>query len=127
YADVLRTEAEGLEGVFQSRGDDLIGILEGVDYGRWSPATDPHIAARYDAEDVANKGRCKAALLNELDLSLEPERPLVAFHGRLDDDGGADVLARALGGIARTGARLVIGGEGDPALASLLEDACAGM
>jgi starch synthase len=127
YAEALQAEASGLEGVFRSRGADLVGILEGIDYGRWSPATDPHIAARFDAEDVSNKGRCKAALLNELDLSLEPERPLIALHGAIDEDGGIDVLARALGAIARSGARLLIAGEGDPALASLLEDACAGM
>ena len=127
YAETLQTQADGLEGVFRSRGDDLHGILDGIDYGRFSPSTDPHIAARYDAEDVSNKGRCKAALLHELDLPLEPERPLVGFFGRLDEEGGADVLARSLAAIARTGARLVIAGEGDDELSALLEDACSGM
>ena len=80
--------AGGLDGVFKSR-EDLIGILNGIDYSVWSPATDPHITARYDAEDAANKGRCKASLLHELDLSIEPQRPLLVSLGRVDEQKGS--------------------------------------
>ena len=31
----------GLEGVLQHRRDDLFGIINGVDYNEWNPATDP--------------------------------------------------------------------------------------
>ncbi len=113
----------GLDGVFRSRGDDLVGILNGIDYAYWSPATDPSLPARYDAENASNKGRCKAALLHELDLHVEPERPLLVSLGRIDEQKGSDILAASLGEIVRTGARVVIAGSGDPRLMSLLEDA----
>lgn len=113
----------GLDGVFRSRGGELIGILNGIDYAHWSPATDPNLPARYDAENAANKGRCKAALLHELDLHVEPERPLLVSLGRIDEQKGSDILAASLGEIVRTGARVVIAGSGDPTLMSLLEDA----
>jgi starch synthase len=117
----------GLEGVYRARGDAFVGILHGIDYAQWSPSTDPHLAARYDAEDVVNKGRCKASVLRELDLPLEPERPLLLALGPVTKDKGSDVLARALGDIVKNDARVVIAGDGDATLAKLLEDATASL
>ena len=42
----------GLEGVLQQRRDVLSGILNGVDYTVWNPATDPHLPVKYDAATV---------------------------------------------------------------------------
>ncbi len=42
----------GLEGVLQYRRDVLSGILNGIDPHEWNPATDPHLAANYDAGHV---------------------------------------------------------------------------
>ena len=41
----------GLEGVLQGRAADLSGILNGVDYEEWDPATDKFIAATYSSTD----------------------------------------------------------------------------
>ena len=125
YANQIKSgeEGGGLNGVFRSRGDDLVGILNGIDYARWSPATDPHLSAHYDSEAAANKGRCKAALLHELDLTIEPDRPLIVSVEPIDEQRGSDVLARSIADIARTGARLVIAGGGDKELAGMLDDA----
>jgi starch synthase len=117
----------GLDGVFRQRAGDLVPIINGIDYARWSPATDPHLAARYDAEDVANKGRCKAALLHELDLPLEPERPLLVALGPLTERKGSDLLAEALWDIVRTDALVVIGGEGDADVTASIDQAAASL
>lgn len=118
---------DGLEGVFEARPGGVVGVLNGIDYARWSPATDPHVRSRYDSEDASNKGRCKAALVKELDLPIEPDRPLLAFFGPIDERHGADLVLGALEGIAKTGARLVIAGGGDEALIGAIEDAVASM
>ena len=115
----------GLDGVFRTRHEHLFGILNGIDYAVWSPATDANLVARFDAEDASNKGRCKAALLHELDMAIEPDRPLLVSLGRIDEQKGSDLLAAGLAEILRTGARVVIAGEGDAALMALLEDAAA--
>jgi starch synthase len=52
-------------------------VGSGLDYGLNNPATDTAITARFDAEDVSNKGRCKAGVLTELELELELDRPLL--------------------------------------------------
>ena len=123
YAREIQGPAEGagLDGVFGARATDLVGIVNGIDYSVWSPATDPHLVARYDAEDVANKSRCKAALLHELELSLDPTIPLLVAVGPLTFGAGSDLLAAAMPALCRTGAQLVLAGEGEPRMADRLE------
>ncbi len=45
----------GLEGVLRGRQPDIVGILNGVDYGQWSPENDPHIAKNYSAASLTAK------------------------------------------------------------------------
>jgi starch synthase len=129
YAEDLRSgrAGVGLDGVFRARGDDFVGVSHGIDYATWSPATDPQIAARFDAEDVGNKGRCKASLLYELDLALEPERPLLVALGPIGERYGSDVLAAALGELVRADVHVVVAGVGDEALAARLDDAASSL
>ena len=114
----------GLDDVFRTRGEQLVGIINGIDYARWSPSTDPQLPARYDAEAVGNKGRCKATLLRALELSIDPDRPLLVSLGRVCAQKGSDILAEAIPEIVATGARVVIAGEGDPDMMAALKAAC---
>lgn len=126
YAREIQTPEHGgkLDGVLRKRSDALVGIVNGVDYAVWNPATDSAIGARYDAEDSQNKVRCKGALQSELGLSIDVQVPIVAFVGRLVPQKGADVLAHVLPKILRaTGAQVVIAGDGDPAIARTLSEA----
>jgi starch synthase len=125
YAAEIQTPAggAGLDGVFRMRTADLTGICNGIDYSRWSPSTDPHVPAHYDAESADAKARCKAALLHELDMPLDLGRPLVVAVGPIDEQRGTDVLVAAMPGIVRAGARLVVAGSGDAELVALCEDA----
>ena len=49
YAEEIQTPefGNGLDGVLRARAQDLHGILNGVDYQVWDPATDSKIAAHY--------------------------------------------------------------------------------
>ena len=98
YAREIQTAEHGakLDGVLRERGEALVGITNGVDYAVWNPATDPAIAARYDAEDLANQARCKGALQKELGLPLDAQAPLVASVGRLVEQKGTDLVVAAL-------------------------------
>jgi len=74
----------GLEGVLQHRADVLSGIINGCDFHRWNPATDPHLTANYTVENfVPGKAACKESLQEELGLPLEPCVPLVGVVSRL--------------------------------------------
>ena len=130
YARELQTAegSEGLRDLLEARGAGFQGILNGVDYASWSPSTDPNLVARYDAEDVGNKGRCKASLLAELEMSIDPNVPLFVALGRVCMQKGSDLLAEAIPVLARGSAQIIVAGEGDPELEARIVaavDGCA--
>jgi starch synthase len=127
YATEILTPKQGerLDGVLRTRAARLTGIVNGIDYAVWNPMTDPAIIARYDAEDTANKGRCKSALLQELGLEIRPERPLLVSVGRVVNQKGSDLLASALPKLLKNDIAVVIAGEGDRELMAKIEAAVA--
>ena len=120
YAREIQTEAQGqgLDGVLRARKVPLEGIVNGVDYAVWNPATDATIATRYDAEDPSSRVRCRGALLHQLGLPMEAaEGGIVGFVGRLVPQKGIDLLLGALPKLLRSSdASVVIAGEGDDAI-----------
>jgi starch synthase len=136
YAREILEPAHGerLDGVLRSRfgsgdgtkpGDSLLGILNGIDYAVWNPATDASLPARFDADDPGNKARVKSTVLAGLGLSIDPERPLLLSIGRQVHQKGADVLASALPRLLRQDLTLVIAGEGDASIGEHLAAAAA--
>lgn len=126
YAQEIRRKghAGGLEGVFEQRADELLGITGGVDVAVWNPATDAHLATRFDPMDLMGKRRCKAALQQALELPVRDDVPLIATIGPLSTSSGLDVLARIVGRLMRNDLQLVVIGEGEPeeSLASVLRE-----
>jgi starch synthase len=99
YAQEIQSDplGSGLDGVLRQRSENLSGIVNGVDYSVWNPATDPHLAAQYDVSNwQAGKAACKAALQRELGLPEAPRTPLVALIGRLADQKGWDLVLEVL-------------------------------
>jgi starch synthase len=114
----------GLEGALRAHGDALLGITNGIDYAVWNPATDPALAVRYDAEDFANKARCKGALQKEIGLPIDANAPLVAYVGRMVAQKGTDLVAAAVPRLLRgTDAQVVVAGEGEGSIVSAVEAA----
>jgi starch synthase len=128
YAREIQTPEGGakLDGVIGSRGSALVGITNGIDYAVWNPATDSALAARYDAEDAANKVRCRGALQRELGLALDVSAPVVANVGRIVEQKGTDLFAAAIPEILRaTDTQIIVAGDGTDALVKSVEDAVA--
>ena len=128
YAREIQTPELGykLDGVLRDRARAIVGIINGVDYAVWNPATDPALAARYDAEDAANKARCKGALQKELGLPLDAAAPLIASVGRLVPQKGSDLVAGVIPKLMRaTDAQFVVAGDGDASLVKKIADAVA--
>ena len=109
----------GLEGVLKHRGRSFSGILNGVDYDIWNPASDPLIAAAYDADDLAGKQVCRDRLLADVGLEAS-ERPVLGMVGRLVPQKGLDLVTPLLGRIVAGGYSLVVLGTGDPAIEAAL-------
>ena len=95
YAEELRDASIGgdIADLVVKRGEDVWGIVNGIDYDAWSPRTDKHIAANYDAGNLAGKATCKAALQAEFGLPQQPDIPLIGLVTRLDAQKGLDLVA----------------------------------
>jgi len=116
YAEEIQTPAYGerLDGVLRTRAHVLTGILNGVDYGEWSPEVDRHVASHYSASDLTGKRQCKLDLLAEFGLPPDdPDRPLIGVVSRLTDQKGFDLVAGLAEEVARADCQVVLLGSGD--------------
>ncbi|MGO9229435.1 MAG: glycogen synthase GlgA [Bryobacteraceae bacterium] len=117
YAREIQTPEYGcgLDGVLRGRAAVLSGILNGADYGEWSPENDPLIPAPYSALDLSGKRTAKELLLTELDLPAEAmERPLLGIVSRFTEQKGVDLLAEVADQIVAEDVYLVALGTGEP-------------
>jgi starch synthase len=123
YAEEIRLPAfgMGLEDVLTARGADLIGILNGVDYGVWSPDRDPFLPLRYDAADLTPKRRLKSLLLDRLRLAPDLDAPLIGVVSRLVAQKGIDLLTVTLPELlSTTRASFALLGNGEAPFAAAL-------
>lgn len=124
YAEEVQTEeyGHGLQGVLHSRAANLHGILNGVDYGEWNPATDKDIPAQYTAKNHDKKAESKKKLLSELDLAFKPQVPVIGLVSRLTDQKGLDLIASIIPEFLAMDVQLVVLGTGEPRYHTLFED-----
>lgn len=124
YARELQTHdfGEGLEGAYRARAHRLVGIVNGIDDTRFDPQNDPALPASFSADDLSGKARCREALLGRLGLDAPPPGLLCAAVGRLAQQKGWDMIARAVDALVEHGASLALLGDGSPAIAAALTE-----
>jgi starch synthase len=122
YADQVQTEEYGcgMSGVLRRRSAVLSGILNGVDGQVWSPDTDALLPARYTADDLDGKARCKLELQDRLGLVRGPEIPILGMVGRMATQKGWDLLAEAMPALLADKIQCALVGSGDHALEAQL-------
>ncbi|MBN2431720.1 MAG: glycogen synthase GlgA [Acidobacteria bacterium] len=103
-----------LDGVLRDRANDLFAVLNGIDETEWDPRTDPHLPARYSADDLSGKAVCKEALQQQFRLPRNPRVPLIGVISRLVWQKGIDILAAAIHRILALDVQLVLLGTGEP-------------
>jgi starch synthase len=106
----------GLDGLLRGRADRLSGILNGIDEGVWNPASDPLIAAPYDAEHLTIRQLNKADVQAHFGLDPDPGALLFGVVSRLSWQKGLDLLLSALPVLVAEGAQLALIGAGEPEL-----------
>ncbi len=133
YADVINTVSEtyakeiqtpefghGLDGLLRYRTKDVYGIINGIDYDVWNPATDPNIPKRYSAATLSLKIQNKLELQKQNNLPQKKETPVIGMITRLADQKGLDILEGAIGDLMCEHCQLVILGTGDQKYHELL-------
>ncbi len=115
----------GLDGLLRHRTDSLTGILNGIDTEVWNPATDTHLAARYDARRLDARKRNKAAVRDQFKLAPDDRAPLITVVSRLAWQKGMDLLLAALPRLLAEGGQLALLGSGDATLQAEFTNAAA--
>lgn len=125
YAREILQPAQGcgLDGLLRARAPQLLGILNGVDYRTWNPATDAALATPYDVDRLAPKASAKRAL--QLSFLLEPRDSALVFGvvSRLTEQKGLHLLPPLLAELVRRGGQVALLGQGEPALEQAFADA----
>ncbi len=103
----------GLEGVIQTRVDDLSGLINGVDTEVWNPASDKLIPARYSAADLTGKRGCRNDLLKQCGLDAAFGGPVFGMVCRLAEQKGVDLVLANADFFKDRDCRLVLLGTGD--------------
>jgi starch synthase len=117
YASEITTDAAGmgLQHELAARGDDLRGILNGIDTRAWDPAADAY-APHFDASDLSGKAAARSVLLDHVGW-VDNDEPLIVMVTRLVDQKGVDLAFEAARFLAGMKARMIVLGSGDPRLA----------
>lgn len=115
YAEEIKAAEQGfgLEGLFQERANDLVGILNGADYTVWSPETDRTIARNYSAKELSGKKICKAELQRAMGLPEAAGIPLAGMVSRLISQKGFDLLERCGDELLSRNLQFVLLGNGE--------------
>jgi starch synthase len=112
--EILTDEGSmGLGDILRQRAGVLTGILNGIDETLWNPATDIHLASRFDAASLPQRALNKAALQARFGLVRDPDALLLGVVSRLTWQKGMDVVLAALPALLRGGAQLALLGSGD--------------
>jgi starch synthase len=127
YAQEIQTAENGfgLEGVLKARAATVTGILNGVDYGQWSPETDRFIAGHYSADDLSGKAECRRDLLREMgETSIDAQTPVIGIVSRFAAQKGFDLISQIADRLAREEMLVVALGSGDKSFEDLFKRLC---
>ncbi len=117
YAEEIKMPyyGEGLDGLLNARSASLTGIVNGIDYDKYNPATDPMIYANYDASNFRRKkGMNKKGLQRELALHEDPKVFMLGVVSRLTDQKGFDLIECVIEQLCSEDTQFVILGTGEP-------------
>jgi starch synthase len=115
YAREIQTPRYGekLDGLLGKRSCDLYGIINGISYDTFNPASDSKIYKKFDYDSSNLKRKNKYALQRELGLNVS-DVPLFSIVTRLTDQKGLNLILEILNELLQKDIQFVLLGSGDP-------------
>ena len=109
---------EGLDKLIVELRNKIFGVLNGIDYDEYNPATDHLLVENYDSNNSEDKVRNKLALQKEFGLKQDKDIPVISVVGRLEPQKGYDLAAEILWPLLRNfDVQFVAVGGGDMSIA----------
>lgn len=127
YADMVNTVSKGyaretrsapggcgLDNLLNRKGQNYVGILNGVDYSLWDPGKDKLIPANYNISGMKGKSVCKKVLQKQLGLKQDNHTPVIGIISRLVEQKGFYILSECIEDIVKNmNVQFAILGAGD--------------
>ena len=109
YAREIMTPdgGKGLDGILRQYHTKVRGIINGIDFETWNPATDPLIPVNYSADTFDRKFANKRILREKLGIK-DDYRPIVACITRLVHQKGLDLIKHAIFHTLRIGGQFAL-------------------
>lgn len=117
YAGEIQTPeyGEGLDAHLRYHSGKLRGIVNGIDYDIWNPATDKLLDAPYDTKNVLEaKKENKKALQEELGLEQDNDKMVIGLISRLTSQKGLDLVTSTMEQLIDGNTQVVVLGTGEP-------------
>ncbi len=136
HADVINTVSEtysreilthefgeGLDKLLLELRSKLFGIVNGIDYDEFDPASDANIPFNFDRTHLEERYQNKLVLQREFGLKEDLSIPIIAAEGRLDSQKGLDMAVEPLAKILSLyNVQFIALGGGDMTIAEALKD-----
>ena len=116
YAKEIRypEHSEGLHYILRENNYKLSGILNGIDYNYYNPATDKSIYKKFTVNSLKNKIVNKTMLQKEFGLPEKSDTPLIAIVSRLADHKGLDLVSKIMESVIQENdVQLIVLGKGE--------------
>ncbi len=116
YADEIKMPfyGEGLDGLLSARSKDLRGIVNGIDYKEYDPATDKFLKHKYSVRDFRKeKIKNKRDLQQQLGLEQDDKKFMIGIVSRLTDQKGFDLISFMMDEMCQMDVQIVVLGTGE--------------
>lgn len=116
YAGEIQTPyyGEGLDGLLSSRHFDMQGIVNGIDYNLFNPATDEKIYRKFNVSNFReNKKYNKKKLQEEMGINVDTKKFVIGIVSRLTDQKGFDLINYCIERLLDDFTQIVVLGTGD--------------
>ena len=116
YAREIQTPyyGEGLDGLLSARWQSLWGIVNGIDYDVWNPATDSQVYKNYSVDNFRELKKInKVELQKECGLPQDDKQFVIGIISRLTDQKGLDLVQGVMDELCSDDMQLVVLGTGD--------------
>ncbi len=115
YVEEIKTSwyGEGLDGLLRWKSENIIGILNGIDYDEYNPETDDLIYNNFSINNIEQKYINKVRLQRDLGLPEKEDIPVISIVSRLTNQKGIDLIINIADRLLQNDVQLIILGTGD--------------
>ena len=115
YCDNLKQPycSRGLHHIIIRNEYKLSGIINGIDYDFYNPATDTCLFKNYDLGCIEEKVLNKKLWQDEMGLPVDGDTPMIAIVSRLVSHKGLDLVSKIIEQVLQEDVQLVVVGTGD--------------